>query len=82
MRAYIPHQHEHHRRIDFPAELLELLLRKHGVEFDERYVLDSWLLPVPPWGRDLCELIHGLRCARGGLRFTRGYNTSPLSGSG
>jgi putative transposase len=36
---YIEKQPEHHKKRDFKAELLTLL-RKHGVEFDERYVFD------------------------------------------
>jgi len=34
---YIQDQEEHHRRISFQEEFLALL-KKHGVEFDERYV--------------------------------------------
>lgn len=37
VEAYIARQKEHHRRQDFKAEFLELL-RRHGVEFDEREV--------------------------------------------
>jgi putative transposase len=36
---YIHHQQEHHRGRDFRQELLELL-RRHGMEFDLRYVFD------------------------------------------
>jgi putative transposase len=36
---YIERQPEHHKSRDFREELLTLL-RKHGVEFDERYVFD------------------------------------------
>jgi REP element-mobilizing transposase RayT len=36
---YVRDQAEHHRRQDFPAELLALL-RRHGIEFDERYLWD------------------------------------------
>jgi len=36
---YIRNQHEHHRRFDFQQEFLELL-RRHGVEYDPRYVFD------------------------------------------
>jgi putative transposase len=36
---YIRNQHEHHHRCDFQEEFLELL-RRHGIEFDLRYVLD------------------------------------------
>jgi putative transposase len=39
VREYIKTQPEHHKRRDFREELLQLL-RKHGVEFDERYVFD------------------------------------------
>lgn len=39
VKNYIANQHEHHRREDFPSELLKLL-RAHGIEFDERYVFD------------------------------------------
>jgi putative transposase len=34
---YIRNQEAHHRRMDFGAELLALL-RKHGIEFDPRFV--------------------------------------------
>jgi putative transposase len=37
--AYIRGQEEHHRRITFEEEYREFL-RRHGVEFDERYVWD------------------------------------------
>ena len=40
VRDYIGHQEEHHRTRSFKNEFLELL-RKHGVEFDERYVFDE-----------------------------------------
>jgi REP element-mobilizing transposase RayT len=36
---YIRNQHEHHRKRDFQQEFLELL-RRHGIEFDLRYVFD------------------------------------------
>lgn len=39
VKAYIKNQHEHHRKVDFKAELLRLL-RAHEIEFDERYVFD------------------------------------------
>lgn len=39
VKKYIANQQEHHRRIDFKAELLKLL-RAHEIEFDERYVFD------------------------------------------
>ena len=35
--AYIRNQKEHHRRVDFKTELVELL-RKNKVEYDERYL--------------------------------------------
>ena len=34
---YIQHQHEHHRKRMFQEEYMNFL-RKHGVEYDERYV--------------------------------------------
>ena len=36
--AYITNQKEHHRKKSFDDEFLELL-KKHGIEFDPRYVL-------------------------------------------
>jgi REP element-mobilizing transposase RayT len=39
VRRYIATQEEHHRRRSFQDEL-RLLLRRHGIEFDERYVWD------------------------------------------
>jgi REP element-mobilizing transposase RayT len=36
---YIRSQEEHHRRIPFKEEFLAIL-RKHGIEFDERYIWD------------------------------------------
>lgn len=38
VRRYIANQAEHHRKRTFREELFEILER-HGVEFDERYVL-------------------------------------------
>ena len=35
---YIARQEEHHRRIGFAEEFVALL-RKHGVAYDERFVL-------------------------------------------
>jgi REP element-mobilizing transposase RayT len=35
--SYIQRQLQHHRRVDFKEEFRELL-RKHGVDFDERYL--------------------------------------------
>ena len=37
VREYIERQEEHHRRMDFKEEFISLL-RKHGVEFDERFI--------------------------------------------
>ena len=37
VEAYIARQKEHHERQDFQTEFLELL-RRHGIEFDEREV--------------------------------------------
>jgi REP element-mobilizing transposase RayT len=39
VKQYISDQEEHHRKIDFKGELLALL-RKHEIEWDERYVWD------------------------------------------
>ena len=39
MKQYIAGQEEHHRKMMFQDEL-RALLRKHAVEFDERYVWD------------------------------------------
>ena len=39
VRAYIENQEEHHRKLSFQDEL-RALLRKHEVEFDERYAWD------------------------------------------
>jgi len=36
---YIKNQREHHRRVTFEDEYLAFL-KKHGVDFDERYVFD------------------------------------------
>jgi REP element-mobilizing transposase RayT len=36
---YIHNQAEHHKRRDFQEELLDLL-RRHGIEYDPRYVFD------------------------------------------
>jgi putative transposase len=38
VRRYIANQTDHHRKRTFPEEYLALL-EKHGIEFDERYVL-------------------------------------------
>ena len=37
VEAYIVGQKEHHRRRSFQEELIQFL-RKHGVEYDERYI--------------------------------------------
>lgn len=37
--AYIAHQTEHHRTRPFQEELIEFL-RRHRIEYDERYILD------------------------------------------
>jgi putative transposase len=37
--AYIKRQREHHRRTNFRAELLALL-KRHSIEYDERYLWD------------------------------------------
>ncbi len=39
VKKYIRNQKDHHRRMSFQDELRELF-RRHGVEFDERYVWD------------------------------------------
>ncbi|MBC8871019.1 MAG: IS200/IS605 family transposase [Planctomycetes bacterium] len=39
VRKYIENQAEHHRRMTFQDEL-RALFRRHGIEFDERYVWD------------------------------------------
>ena len=36
--AYIRHQEEHHREMTFDEEL-RTLLQKHGIQFDERYLM-------------------------------------------
>lgn len=38
--AYISRQHEHHRKMSFEEELLAFL-KKHNIEYDERFVFDS-----------------------------------------
>lgn len=37
--AYIENQAEHHRQRDFKQEFLSFL-KKHGIEYDERYIWD------------------------------------------
>ena len=39
VKQYIVSQEEHHRKMTFQDEI-RALLRKHGIEFDERYVWD------------------------------------------
>ena len=39
VRGYLAGQAEHHKQEDFKSELLRLL-RRHDIEFDERYVFD------------------------------------------
>jgi putative transposase len=39
VKTYIAHQEEHHRKISFQDEFREFL-RKHEIEWDERYVWD------------------------------------------
>jgi REP element-mobilizing transposase RayT len=39
VRRYIQNQAEHHRRVPFEEELITLL-KKHGVEYDERHLFD------------------------------------------
>ena len=39
VKAYIRNQPAHHRTLNFQAEFIELL-KKHGVEFDPKYVFD------------------------------------------
>jgi putative transposase len=39
VKKYIAGQHEHHKTQGFKSELLQML-RRHEIEFDERYVFD------------------------------------------
>ena len=39
VKRYIANQARHHQKEDFKSELLRLL-RRHGIEFDERYVFE------------------------------------------
>jgi REP-associated tyrosine transposase len=39
VKEYIGHQEEHHRKMSFQEEL-RALLRKHQIQWDERYVWD------------------------------------------
>jgi hypothetical protein len=40
VREYVRKQEEHHRRLSFKEEYFAIL-RRHGMEFDERYVFDE-----------------------------------------
>jgi putative transposase len=39
VRRYVGNQEEHHRKVSFQDEFVALL-RKHGIDFDERYLWD------------------------------------------
>ena len=39
VRQYVENQEEHHRKMTFQEEL-RAFYRRHGIEFDERYVWD------------------------------------------
>ncbi|HEY2760238.1 MAG TPA: transposase [Pirellulales bacterium] len=39
VKSYLANQAEHHRRVSFQEEFLELL-RRHNLQWDERYVWD------------------------------------------
>lgn len=39
VREYIANQEEHHRRVSFKEEYLEFL-RRHEIEYDERFIFD------------------------------------------
>jgi putative transposase len=39
VRGYIARQEEHHKRMSFKEELIALL-KKHEIEYDERFVFD------------------------------------------
>jgi putative transposase len=39
VKEYVANQEEHHRKMSFEDEL-RLLLQRHGIEFDERYLWD------------------------------------------
>ena len=43
VKRYIKNQEEHHREISFKDEYLAFL-RKHKIEFDERYVFDDEII--------------------------------------
>jgi REP element-mobilizing transposase RayT len=40
VKEYIAHQAEHHRKLTFQEEVLALL-KKHGIQYDPRFVLDK-----------------------------------------
>jgi len=66
---YIKNQEEHHRRVDFLDEYRKLL-REAGIEFDEKYLLESQFgdgFVRPRWGRDFILTLsvgctHGYSC--------------------
>jgi hypothetical protein len=39
VKAYVANQAEHHKKMTFQDEF-RALLRKHGIEFDEKYLWD------------------------------------------
>ena len=39
VKLYIANQEEHHRKMTFQEEF-RLLLKRHGIQYDERYVWD------------------------------------------
>jgi putative transposase len=39
VQAYLGNQEEHHRKMTFKEELIELL-KRHGIEYDERYIFE------------------------------------------
>jgi len=39
VKAYIANQEEHHRKVTFQEEVLAFL-KKHGIEYDRRFVLE------------------------------------------
>jgi hypothetical protein len=51
VKQYITGQEEHHRKVGFQDEL-RALLRKHEIEWDEKYFWDESLyLRIPTWLR-------------------------------
>ena len=54
VREYIEHQEEHHRKVPLETELLSYL-KKHGIEYDERYIFSGGVPALP-----------GLSCALSG----------------